>query len=218
MNITQAKSAFLNGSTVFYAPQAVYDYLQWKRDDLVGAPFKANTSIPHGVISQLMNMPTVVGGELVDAWTASINAMTLPISRLYVSKDSFKTALKGALLSKVDEAGDIAAQDTAYAASVDEIGVPVLSISTETLDFGSATTQLTFDITNTGEGELDWAITTSLPAKVTVAPESGDTKDETDTITVTVDRTGVPAGTYNPTVNIASDGGNASIELTVVVD
>lgn len=218
MNITQAKTAFLNSDTVYYAPQSVYDYLGWKRKDMPGAPFTASTIIPNGVINQLMNTPIISNGEIVDVWTASINAMTLPISRLYVSKAAFKTALKDALLAKVDEASDIAALDLSYANSVDEIGVPVLTVSTETLDFGSATTQLTFDITNTGEGELDWTIATSIPAKVTVNPASGATQGETDTITVTVNRTGIAPGTYNPTVNITSDGGNAVVTLTVVVE
>ena len=98
------------------------------------------------------------------------------------------------------------------------IGIPVLAVSETELDFGTSTTQLTFDIANTGEGELDWTITSSLPSKVTVDPASGDTIDETDTITVTVNRSGVAPGTYNPTISIVSDGGNASIELTVVVE
>ena len=217
MNITQAKTAFLNGDTVYYAPQAVYDYLGWKLKDMPGAPFTASTIIPNGVINQLMNTPVISNGEIVDVWTASINAMTLPISRLYVSKDAFKTALKNALLAKVDEASDIAALDLSYANSVDEIGVPILSVNVETLDFGASETSLTFDITNTGEGELDWTITTSIPAKITVNPASGATQDETDTVTVTVNRTGIAPGTYYPTVNVVSDGGSAEITLTVVV-
>ena len=140
----------------------------------------------------------------------------MPLSRLYVSEAAFKTALRGALEAKVTEAAAIAALDQTYADSIDEIGIPVLSASVEVLDFGSSTTELAFDITNTGYGELDWTITTST-GKVTVAPTSGDTKQETDTITVTVDRSGMSPGTYSPTVDIASDGGSGQIILTVIV-
>ena len=217
MNITQIQTAFVNGDEVFYAPQSAYDYLAWKREDMPLAPFNANTNIPHGVINQLVNNQTVVDGELVDNWLVSVNGTTMPIIRMYISKAAFKTALKNALLAKVDEAAVIAGIDEGYADSVDEIGIPVLETSVSELDFGSETTELTFDITNTGEGELDWTVTSSLPSKVTMSPNSGDTKDETDTVTVTVSRAGIGAGTYYPTVNVVSDGGSSEITLTVVV-
>lgn len=216
MTVGQVEMAFINGDTVYYAPQSVYDYLNWQRASLPGAPFNANTNIPSGVISQLTNVPTVESGVIVNNWTATVNGIAMPFSRLYISRDAFKTALKGALQTKVTEAATIAALDTTYANSVDEIGIPVLTTDVDVLDFGNSTTSLTFDITNTGEGELDWTITTSTP-KVTVSPNSGATQAETDTITVTVTRSGIPSGTYNPTVNIASDGGSATVTLTVIV-
>lgn len=216
MTVGQIQTAFINGDTVYYAPQSVYDYLAWDRADLPGAPFSANTNIPSGMISQITNVPTVENGQLVNGWTATVNGQSRPLSRYYISKDAFLTALKGALETKVTEAAAIAALDTTYADSVDEIGVPILTTDVDVLDFESAITELTFDITNTGEGELDWTITTST-AKVTVDPDSGDTQDETDTVTVTVDRNGMSPGTYNPTVDIASDGGSATVTLTVVV-
>lgn len=217
MSVEQTQIAFKNGDTVYYARQPVYDYLNWQRADMPGAPFNANTRIPRGTISQMTNNPTVINGELVDSWTASVNGTTMHLDRLYISEDAFKTALKAALLAKVTEATTIAARDTGYADDVDEIGIPVLTTDVEILDFGTITTELTFDITNTGEGELDWTITTST-AKVIVDPDSGDTQDETEVITVTVDRSDMAQGTYEPTVDISSDGGNSTITLTVVVE
>ncbi len=216
MTVNDTKTAYKNGDTVYYAPQSVYDYLNWQRATMPGAPFDANTRIPSGTINQMTNNPTVVDGELVDDWTVSVNGTTMHPNRLYASEEAFKTALKAALLAKVDEAAVIAARDAVYADSVDEIGIPVLTVSVETLDFGAATTELSFDISNTGEGELDWTITTST-GKVSVDIDSGDTQDETDTVIVFVDRAGMVPGAYEPTVDIASDGGNAVITLTVIV-
>jgi len=217
MTVNQTQTAFINGDTVYYAPQEVYDYFQWKRATLPGAPYDAATQIPNGVISQMTNNPTVVDGVLVDDWTASVNGTTMSLNKLYPTKAAFKTALRNALQARIDETAAIIARDTAYIASVDEIGIPVLSVSVATLDFESAITELTFTITNTGEGELDWTITHDFPSNVDVDIASGATQAETDTITVTVDRAGAGAGTYNPIITITSDGGNAQIETTVVV-
>lgn len=217
MTVSQTQTAFRNGDTVYYAPQTVYDYFNWRRATLPGAPFNANTRINSGVISGMTNTPTVVDGVLVNNWTATVNGTTMKLSKLYSTKAVFKSALKAALQARIDYLATIQARDEAYILSVDEIGVPILSVSVDALDFGSSTTQMTFDITNTGEGELDWTITTSLPAKVSMSPNSGATQAEVDTVTVTVSRSGVSAGTYNPTVDISSDGGSAQIELTVIV-
>ena len=217
MTIEQIKTAYTEGATVYFVPLTVYDYLDWKRADMPGAPFASTTRIPGGIVNQITNNLVVVEGELVDDWTVSVSGQTMQLNRLYVSKDALKTALKSALLTKVDEATAIAARDAGYANSVDEIGIPVLAVSVEALDCETAIIELAFDITNTGEGELDWTITTST-GKVSVDPNAGDTLAETDTITVTVDRAGMEPGMYEPTVDIVSDGGNAQIVLTVIVE
>jgi hypothetical protein len=219
MNINQIKTAYENGDRVYYAPQSVYDYLNRDRKDLPGAPFSANTNIPNGIVNQIIIRPEY--DPDTDTWTdnvyVSVNGLTLPSSRLFISRDALKATLKTALTNRAAEAAAIAALDTAYAASVDEIGVPVLLVSEEVLDFGSSETSLSFDISNDGDGKLDYTITTSLPTKVTITPNSGNCIDDTDTITVTVSRSGVSPGTYYPTVDIASDGGSATVTLTVVV-
>jgi len=217
MNIGDVQTAWLAGDTVYYAPQSVYDYLAWQKSTLVGAPFSGDTNIPSGRIERIRNVPVVVGGVIVDKWYAIVNGEDLPISRLYASQAEFKTALQAALLNKVTEASAIAALDTAFADSVLDIGTSVLNLSTTTLDFGSSTTDLAVDITNTGDGRLNWTTSTSLPAKISISPGTGDTLAETDTITITVDRSGVAAGTYNPTVTVSGDNESITIDLTIVV-
>jgi len=215
MTIEAVIQAAQNGDQVYYAPLSVYEYLANERAVLPGAPFTAETNIPHGTVDQMTNVRSAP--DFIDEWIISVNGQPLALSRLFVSLPVFKTALKNALLAKAANATVIADADTVYVNSVDLIG-PMLVVSETTLDFGSETTELPFNITNTGGGMLTWSITTSIPTKITVLPVSGDTTTETDTVTITVNRAGIGVGTYNPTVNISSDGGNAVITLTVVVE
>ena len=69
------------------------------------------------------------------------------------------------------------------------VAEPVLEVSTDLLDFGSDLTELTFEISNTGGGELEWEITTgTFDTWFTVEPVSGTTTTEQNKITVTVGR------------------------------
>ena len=213
MTIEAVTQAAQNGDEVWYAPLSVYEYLAHERAALPGAPFTNTTNVPHGTVDQMTNVKSPPDFE--DEWIISVNGQGLALSRLFVSLSALKTALKNALLAKAANAVAIAEADTAYANSVDLIGVPILAVSETTLDFGSSETELPFSITNTGGGVLTWSVATSIPAKITVLPVSGV---GAATIAVTVNRTGIAAGTYYPTVSISSDGGNETITLTVVVE
>lgn len=84
---------------------------------------------------------------------------------------------------------------------------------------GGPVTQ-TFQILNTGQSTLDWAIVTAgLPAWIdTIVPSSGTTiNGEIDTISVTVDPTAVAPGSYNTAFNLLSDGGNTSVPVSITV-
>jgi len=213
MTIEAVTQAAQDGDQVWYAPLAIYEYLANERAVLQGAPFTNTTAVPHGTVDQLTNVKSPP--DFADEWIISVNGQPLKLSRLFVSLSALKTALKNALLAKAANATVIAATDTAYANSVDLIGVPILAVSTDTLDFGASETELSFNISNTGGGTLNWSITTSIPAKISVLPVSGV---GADTVAVTVNRVGIAAGTYYPTVDVTSDGGNATITLTVVVE
>jgi len=93
---------------------------------------------------------------------------------------------------------------------------PELSVSANQLDFGLTNDQLSFNITNTGQGVLSWSISDDQ-TWISVSPTSGSTTTETDPTQVTVDRTGFSAGDYSGTVTVTSDGGNEAITVSMSV-
>ena len=72
---------------------------------------------------------------------------------------------------------------------------PELSVSVTSLSFGTSSSSLTFNITNSGIGILTWSII-STASWITVNPTSGSTENESDVVTVTVDRSGKSFGNY----------------------
>jgi len=96
-------------------------------------------------------------------------------------------------------------------------GDPELSVSTTSLDFGSTDTEKTFNITNSGEGTLEWTLT-SDQNWLSVSPTSGSTTTESETINVTVDRSNLSDGSYSGTITIQPNVGSAkSISVQMVV-
>jgi serine protease len=85
---------------------------------------------------------------------------------------------------------------------------PVLQVSTNTLDFGSTETQLTVEIRNVGRGTLTLG-TVAASAGFTVTPGAG----AIGTNTVKLNRASLPDGIHTGTLTIASNGGNATINL-----
>jgi len=93
---------------------------------------------------------------------------------------------------------------------------PVLSISSDSLAFGTSQTQLNIDIENSGTGTLSWSIVESI-AWLSVNPESGETLMETDQVSVSVNRGGMEPGNYIGTITISSNGGSMDISVTMEV-
>ncbi|MGA1824414.1 MAG: SBBP repeat-containing protein [bacterium] len=97
--------------------------------------------------------------------------------------------------------------------------VPKLSVSTDSLDFGDSINDVTFAISNKGQGKLSWSMT-SDQKWLRIDPNYGPnfTCDEVDTIWVVVDRDCLPAGQYLDEIHIFSNGGeweiNVSMEVT----
>ena len=74
-----------------------------------------------------------------------------------------------------------------------------------------------FDITNCGTGTLTWDVSDDQPW-ITVNPADGSTTTETDTVTVTVDTTGLECDiTHSGTITVTSNDGTKNGTITVHV-
>ena len=72
-------------------------------------------------------------------------------------------------------------------ASMNVPAVPILSASTDSLDFGTIDSISIFNISNSGSGSLSWNLAADS-SWITLEPTSGTTTTESDPITVTVNR------------------------------
>ena len=93
---------------------------------------------------------------------------------------------------------------------------PELNVSTGILNFGTASNSLTLNISNSGVGTLTWTITSNA-SWVSVNPLNGSTENETDVVTVTVNRSGMSYGTHYETITIASNSNSKTINIIMVV-
>ena len=91
-----------------------------------------------------------------------------------------------------------------------------LILSENSLDFGEETTQLSFVISNSGNGELNWSLT-AIDSWITANPTSGTITTNTENITVNVSRSGLSPNTYTGSISIDSNGGNQSVSVTMIV-
>ena len=100
-----------------------------------------------------------------------------------------------------------------------------LSVSTQTLDFGTSSSgaEKLFTIGNTGGGTLKWTV--SVPKEVdwlSLRKTNGsDSKtisgSDDEKITATIGKDNMDAGTYAGSIAITSNGGNATINVSMVV-
>lgn len=96
---------------------------------------------------------------------------------------------------------------TAPAAST--IGFSPTSLAFSGAAGGTNPAGKSFTITNPGSGTLSWTISDNA-AWLSVTPTSGTTTTETDTLTATVNISGLAAGTYNGTITITASGATNS--------
>ncbi len=80
-------------------------------------------------------------------------------------------------------------------------GIPVLAVSTKYLDFEFDRTILSSSISNIGIGNLLYSLEPSQDW-ISVNPESGNVTNETDSIIITIDRTGLSDSIYKETIEI----------------
>jgi hypothetical protein len=91
---------------------------------------------------------------------------------------------------------------------------PTLSFFPSSFFFSVGVTGGTLSIANAGAGNLDWSITSSQPW-LSAAPSAGT---NSAVVQVSVDRTGLSSGSHSAVLSIASNGGNANVPVTVVVE
>jgi len=92
---------------------------------------------------------------------------------------------------------------------------PSLVLSTDALSFTASGAQ-TLDVSNPGGQTLAWSATGGA-AWLAVAPTSGSlTHDESETVTFTVDATGLSPGTYDATITFSAPGAGGSPRLVTV--
>ena len=94
---------------------------------------------------------------------------------------------------------------------------PKLSVSTKALSFGNDTNTLSIDITNTGNGTLEWEINEKVE-RIECSPMSGKTTNQTSTVVVTVIKDKLGQGNYNDSVVISSNGGSETILVSTSVN
>ncbi len=88
-----------------------------------------------------------------------------------------------------------------------------LCSSGSSLNFGSSSNQSTVTVWNCGGGSLAYTVSDNQ-TWLSASPTSGDSTGEQDTITVTVDRTGLAANTYQGTVTVTPNTGTV---LSIIV-
>jgi hypothetical protein len=94
---------------------------------------------------------------------------------------------------------------------------PQLAVDPTSLDFGTASNSMTFEIWNGGVSTLNYTISSDA-AWLTAAPTSGSSTGEHDTITPSVNRGSLASGTYNGTLTVnAGGGGTATVAVTMQV-
>jgi serine protease len=102
-----------------------------------------------------------------------------------------------------------------------QTSAPQLTPSTQLLDFGGVTSQLGFTIANTGNGTLAWtASDTENQGGNWLSLSSGGgnaTPASPSQLTATVNRGGLAAGAYTATIFLASNGGQAQIQVMMTV-
>ena len=92
---------------------------------------------------------------------------------------------------------------------------PVLAVSATTLDFGQTAEKLTFTVSNTGGGEMEWRILPDgVPSWCRYDPGSGAPPAE---VTVVVDRTELDPGNHTTVLTIRSNGGTKTVTVLMTV-
>lgn len=104
----------------------------------------------------------------------------------------------------------------------DDGALPTSVLVPSLVSFSDAVTMQTFMVRNNRLDTFDWSLEfdpTSVPFGLTMSASSGTVApEESDTVTLTVDRTGTPPGTYTATIEVTSSINPDPEQLTVTVE
>jgi hypothetical protein len=93
---------------------------------------------------------------------------------------------------------------------------PLTNISPTTLDFGERSLSMSFSITNTGGGNLNWIANPSEPW-ITLSHNSGDLRPMMPyQVTVTINRNLVSEGSHSGTVQINTTTGVSVVNISMI--
>lgn len=143
--------------------------------------------------------------------TTEVDVINVVLNRTLLAQSSSRNAI----ISITSNAGN---QNVSV--SVSQTGPAELSIAPASLAFGTTATALDVGISNRGSEGLTWNLTIPNDAPWLSASRlsnSGIFGNTVDTVTFTVNRTGLPGGNYNTRVTVVSNGGSEDILVTVSV-
>lgn len=117
----------------------------------------------------------------------------------------------------VSDAGNIVISVTLHIIAEGELVVEPLA-----LDFGTVSELSSFTISNGGTEVLNWAIDSMTPEGewldiVPGSPRENALTSGTDTVEVSVDRTGLDPGPYSGEISIVADAGSETVSVLMVV-
>ncbi len=171
-----------------------------------------------------------ITGSVTDALTSE--PVQSSMIRLIPSSDTAFTGIDGKYLLKNISPGEYEIQASKFAYnpvtknvkvaeaktgqtnfSINPIAVPIYSDTV--LNFGFELTNLSFTISNAGKVKLAYTFNTSQEW-ISIYPPSGDVTNETDSISVTINRTDLSDSIlYKGTMRVISDYGTDTIYLAV---
>ncbi|GAB4034335.1 hypothetical protein GCM10028774_20230 [Spirosoma jeollabukense] len=156
-------------------------------------------------------------GEGTLTWSATANKDWITISptsgtnetaiEVSVDKKGIESGNQTGLITITSNGGQRTIQVTM------SVGSPVVSISPTALDFGQSSTQNQLNVVNKGEGILRWSATTNK-SWITL---SGQNDPTAPNFSVSVNRSGLTAGTYTGNVTVSSNGGTVDVPVTMQV-
>ncbi len=128
----------------------------------------------------------------------------------------YQSALPGHEIVGIDTSAMVGTGGSIHCITRELPAAPGPAVDPDYLDFGTAETALTLDITNEGPGQIEWDLEETEAWITGVTPASGSTATEMDRVTVTVDRAGLEAGEHVGSIFLDSGCGDVEIEVRIV--